>query len=153
MKSPTSRPRSGTGRQAPTTSQRSAISQTCPPLEVARGFPRPLPCRWEAFPAGMHSEAEACHFPKRSHRPLQRLGHRTPRRLRLAQKLLSIEADTISNLANDSIRGDISSVTPGSIKKSHRKAFSKTIIVEGRRDTKSFERVKGMCWWTLERQS
>jgi len=57
-------------------------------------------------------------------------------RLRLAQKFLSIEADAISNLANDSIRGDISSLTPGSIKKSHRKAFSKTVIVEGRRDTK-----------------
>jgi hypothetical protein len=74
-------------------------------------------------------------------------------RLRFAQKLSSVEADAISNLANDSIRGDISSLTPGSIKKSHRKAFSKTIIVEGRRDTKSFERVKGMCWWTLELQS
>src|SRR6516165_9303912 len=50
-------------------------------------------------------------------------------RLGLAQKLFSIEADAISNLANDGIRGDISSLTPGSIKKSHRKAFSKTIIV------------------------
>src|SRR6516164_3770329 len=74
-------------------------------------------------------------------------------RLGLAQKLLSIDADTISNFANDSIRGDIFTLTPGSIKKSHRKAFSKTIIVECRRDTKSFERVKGMCWWTLELQS
>lgn len=70
-------------------------------------------------------------------------------RLGLAQKLLSIEADAISNLANDRIRGDISSLTPSNIKKSHRQAFSKTIIVECRRDTKSFERIKGMCWGTL----
>jgi len=90
----------------------------------------------------MHSEAEACHFPKdlvvyckgwdTEHPGLNctfRLKTKpffSFNRLGLAQKLLSIEADAISNLANDSIRGDISSLTPGSIKKSHCKAFSKT---------------------------
>src|SRR6516164_4988694 len=114
----------------------------------------------------MHSEAEACHFPKDlgvyckgwdTEHPGLNCAFRLKtkpffnfNRLGLAQKLLSIDADTISNFANDSIRGDIFTLTPGSIKKSHCKAFSKTIIIECRRDTKSLQRIKRMRRGTFE---
>src|SRR6516225_3069991 len=70
----------------------------------------------------------------------------------LCQKLLPIEADIIGNLADDTIRSNISPLTPRGIEKSHRKNFSKIIFVDCRRDTKWFERVERCNRCYLERR-